>query len=290
MTAPTTWPRSPPARPRTPKRSRACAPGWLCSKPASAKSKKNSTANAIAAAQPRTSPPPCAATPDPFLLTPPEGRHPRVAAFLFSHNGKALLTDYGIDISSWQGTNIDWPAVRGHNISFCSVKVTEATGYVNPAATAQVDAPAASASRPAATTTPTPATSPARSTTSSASSTPAACSAPARCGRCSTWNTTPSATPTGSSPSSSACSASAPAAARSPSTPTSTGSPAACARTSGPTTAWRCGARSTTATPAVSTSPTPASRCTSIRRKATSTAFPARSTATSRWRAGPSGP
>ncbi|PWK83180.1 LysM domain-containing protein [Lentzea atacamensis] len=62
-----------------------------------------------------------------------------MAAFLFSHNGKALLTDYGIDISSWQGTNIDWPAVRGHNISFCSVKVTEATGYVNPAATAQVD-------------------------------------------------------------------------------------------------------------------------------------------------------
>ncbi|NUT48940.1 MAG: LysM peptidoglycan-binding domain-containing protein [Saccharothrix sp.] len=49
------------------------------------------------------------------------------------------MTDYGIDISSWQGSAIDWNAVRGNNISFASVKVTEATGYVNPHATAQVD-------------------------------------------------------------------------------------------------------------------------------------------------------
>jgi hypothetical protein len=48
--------------------------------------------------------------------------------------------DYGIDISSWQGSSIDWNAVKGNNISFASVKVTEATGYVNPHATTQVDA------------------------------------------------------------------------------------------------------------------------------------------------------
>ncbi|WP_179118082.1 GH25 family lysozyme [Saccharothrix sp. ALI-22-I] len=47
--------------------------------------------------------------------------------------------DYGIDISSWQGSAIGWLAVKGNNISFASVKVTEATGYVNPHATAQVD-------------------------------------------------------------------------------------------------------------------------------------------------------
>ncbi|WP_141981005.1 GH25 family lysozyme [Saccharothrix saharensis] len=47
--------------------------------------------------------------------------------------------DYGIDISSWQGSSIGWPAVKGNNISFASVKVTEATGYVNPHVTAQVD-------------------------------------------------------------------------------------------------------------------------------------------------------
>jgi LysM repeat protein len=47
--------------------------------------------------------------------------------------------DYGIDISSWQGSAIDWNAVRGNNITYCSVKLTEATGYINPAATAQVD-------------------------------------------------------------------------------------------------------------------------------------------------------
>ncbi|GAA1292099.1 GH25 family lysozyme [Saccharothrix xinjiangensis] len=47
--------------------------------------------------------------------------------------------DYGIDISSWQGSAIDWNAVKSNNISFASVKVTEATGYINPAATAQVD-------------------------------------------------------------------------------------------------------------------------------------------------------
>ncbi|WP_221483334.1 GH25 family lysozyme [Saccharothrix ecbatanensis] len=47
--------------------------------------------------------------------------------------------DYGIDISSWQGSAIGWNAVKGNNISYCSVKVTEGTGYVNPAATAQVD-------------------------------------------------------------------------------------------------------------------------------------------------------
>ncbi|GGM64687.1 glycoside hydrolase [Longimycelium tulufanense] len=46
--------------------------------------------------------------------------------------------DYGIDISSWQGTSINWGAVRDHNISFTSVKVTEGTGYVNPCADAQV--------------------------------------------------------------------------------------------------------------------------------------------------------
>ena len=49
------------------------------------------------------------------------------------------MTDYGIDISSYQGTAIDWAAVRGNNISFVSVKLTESTDYVNPAAPSQVD-------------------------------------------------------------------------------------------------------------------------------------------------------
>ncbi|WNV82205.1 GH25 family lysozyme [Umezawaea sp. Da 62-37] len=49
------------------------------------------------------------------------------------------MTDYGIDISSHQGEDIGWTDVAGHNISFCSVKLTEGTTYINPAARSQVD-------------------------------------------------------------------------------------------------------------------------------------------------------
>ncbi|WNV86560.1 LysM peptidoglycan-binding domain-containing protein [Umezawaea sp. Da 62-37] len=49
------------------------------------------------------------------------------------------MTDYLIDISSWQGTDIGWTAVRDHNIIGCSVKVTEADDYTNPAADSQID-------------------------------------------------------------------------------------------------------------------------------------------------------
>ncbi|NUT93516.1 MAG: LysM peptidoglycan-binding domain-containing protein [Saccharothrix sp.] len=54
-------------------------------------------------------------------------------------NRKAPVTDYGIDVSSWQGSAIDWTAVRGHNITYNSVKLTEGTTYTNPYATAQVN-------------------------------------------------------------------------------------------------------------------------------------------------------
>lgn len=49
------------------------------------------------------------------------------------------MTDYGIDISSHQGDRIDWSAVAGHNITYCSVKTTEGTTYTNPLATSQVN-------------------------------------------------------------------------------------------------------------------------------------------------------
>lgn len=45
--------------------------------------------------------------------------------------------DYGIDISSWN-TVTDWNAVRGNNISFVSVKLTQADNYANPLAQRQV--------------------------------------------------------------------------------------------------------------------------------------------------------
>lgn len=45
---------------------------------------------------------------------------------------------YGIDISGYNEVN-DWSAVRGHNISFVSVKVTEGDYYVNPLATEQIN-------------------------------------------------------------------------------------------------------------------------------------------------------
>lgn len=53
-------------------------------------------------------------------------------------NRKAPV-DYGIDVSSWQGSAIDWHAVRAHNITYNSVKLTEGTTYTNPLATSQVD-------------------------------------------------------------------------------------------------------------------------------------------------------
>ncbi|MFC0434582.1 GH25 family lysozyme [Kutzneria buriramensis] len=49
------------------------------------------------------------------------------------------MTNYGIDIASYQGSAIDWTATAGNNISFVSVKVTEDTDYTNPYATAQAD-------------------------------------------------------------------------------------------------------------------------------------------------------
>ncbi|MEV6609892.1 GH25 family lysozyme [Kutzneria sp. NPDC051319] len=49
------------------------------------------------------------------------------------------MTEYGTDISSHQGSAIDWPAVKGNGISFVSVKLTEDVDYTNPDAQSQVD-------------------------------------------------------------------------------------------------------------------------------------------------------
>ncbi len=43
---------------------------------------------------------------------------------------KAPLTDYGIDISHWNRVT-DWNAVRGNNITYASIKVTESTDFVD---------------------------------------------------------------------------------------------------------------------------------------------------------------
>jgi GH25 family lysozyme M1 (1,4-beta-N-acetylmuramidase) len=43
------------------------------------------------------------------------------------------LTDYGIDVSHWNRVN-DWNAVRGNGISYASIKLTESTIMVDPAA------------------------------------------------------------------------------------------------------------------------------------------------------------
>ena len=48
------------------------------------------------------------------------------------------MTDFGIDISHFNQVN-DWNAVRGNNITFASVKVTESTDFLDHAATAHVN-------------------------------------------------------------------------------------------------------------------------------------------------------
>lgn len=48
------------------------------------------------------------------------------------------MTSYGIDVSTWN-TVADWNAVRGNGITFASIKITESTGYVSPAASAQAN-------------------------------------------------------------------------------------------------------------------------------------------------------
>ncbi|GGM39474.1 hypothetical protein GCM10012275_07930 [Longimycelium tulufanense] len=45
---------------------------------------------------------------------------------------------YGIDVSSWNDV-ADWGAVRGHNITYASVKLTQGDYYRNPKARSQVD-------------------------------------------------------------------------------------------------------------------------------------------------------
>lgn len=49
------------------------------------------------------------------------------------------MTQYGIDIASYQGVSTDWTAVAGNNITFVSVKLTEGNDYTNPYAASQVD-------------------------------------------------------------------------------------------------------------------------------------------------------
>ena len=44
------------------------------------------------------------------------------------------MTDYGIDVSHWNRVD-NWKAVRGNNITYASIKVTESTGFTDPAAT-----------------------------------------------------------------------------------------------------------------------------------------------------------
>jgi GH25 family lysozyme M1 (1,4-beta-N-acetylmuramidase) len=46
--------------------------------------------------------------------------------------------DFGIDISHWNTVN-DWHAVRGNNITFASIKVTEGTTFTDGAATTHVN-------------------------------------------------------------------------------------------------------------------------------------------------------
>ncbi len=48
----------------------------------------------------------------------------------------AGYTVNGIDVSSWQGSAIDWPSVAG-NAKFVYAKATEATNYVNPSFVSQ---------------------------------------------------------------------------------------------------------------------------------------------------------
>jgi GH25 family lysozyme M1 (1,4-beta-N-acetylmuramidase) len=43
------------------------------------------------------------------------------------------VTDYGIDVSHWNRVN-DWHAVRGNNIRYASIKLTESTAWVDKAA------------------------------------------------------------------------------------------------------------------------------------------------------------
>ncbi|MBV9845108.1 MAG: glycoside hydrolase family 25 protein [Kutzneria sp.] len=47
--------------------------------------------------------------------------------------------DYGIDVSNYQGSSINWNAVRGNGISFTSVLLTDGTNFLNPDATNQVN-------------------------------------------------------------------------------------------------------------------------------------------------------
>lgn len=46
--------------------------------------------------------------------------------------------DYGIDVSRWNDVQ-DWRSVRGNNISFASVKVTQGDYYTSPAASPQIE-------------------------------------------------------------------------------------------------------------------------------------------------------
>jgi GH25 family lysozyme M1 (1,4-beta-N-acetylmuramidase) len=48
------------------------------------------------------------------------------------------MTEFGIDISHFNHVN-DWHAVRGNNITFTSVKVTESTGFTDKAAGGHVN-------------------------------------------------------------------------------------------------------------------------------------------------------
>jgi LysM repeat protein len=57
------------------------------------------------------------------------------------------MTDYGIDISHWNRVN-DWNAVRGNNITFASIKLTESIDYIDPAAAGHVDGARGAVVRP----------------------------------------------------------------------------------------------------------------------------------------------
>ncbi|SDC25973.1 LysM peptidoglycan-binding domain-containing protein [Actinokineospora iranica] len=47
------------------------------------------------------------------------------------------MTDYGIDLSHWN-TVTDWHAVRGNNITYASIKLTENTDFVDPDAAGHI--------------------------------------------------------------------------------------------------------------------------------------------------------
>jgi GH25 family lysozyme M1 (1,4-beta-N-acetylmuramidase) len=48
------------------------------------------------------------------------------------------MTDFGIDVSHWNRVD-DWAAVRGNDIGFVSIKLTESTRFTDPAAAAHAD-------------------------------------------------------------------------------------------------------------------------------------------------------